>query len=309
MKKIGIILTVLILATIACTSSGDKETPVSQESTSLPESAVVVQEETAEESTNEVEPTLVSNDITIQETMVVDQDSVKITVKKLDLSSWLGPEVKVMIENGRAENITVQIRDLSVNDLMLSGVFSADVAAGKIANDGIALLSTELKQSGIDVIQKIELRFIVLNSSTFDTLFITNPLLINTSADPNYMQTFNEDGQLVYEGNGLRIIVQSLDDKESFWGAELYVFIDNQSSNNVTIQVRDLSINGIMVDPIFSSDVLSGKKAYDEITFLQSDLEENGITKISKVEFAFTIFDSETWNTITDTNVIEVSFN
>ena len=68
-------------------------------------------------------------------------------------------------------------------------------------------------------------------------------------------------------------------------------------------------MNGFMVDPMFSCDVLSGKRAYDSITFLESNLTENGISSIDSMEFSLHIFDSKTWNTIKDTEKLTVSFD
>lgn len=308
MKKIVVIISVFLFAILACTSSGDKKTPIAQDVEITPESELIIQEEPAQEKEVDVEPTEATQEISIQEVVILDQDGVKITVKELD-QSWLGPEIKLFIENSSTENVTIQTRDLSVNDLMVTSIFSVDVAAGKAANDGITLSSSDLELAAIDTVKDIEFRFVVFKSESFETIFETEPLLITTTADPGYVQTFNEEGQLVYEGNGLRIIVQSLNDTTSFWGADLYVYIDNQSAQNVTVQVRNFSVNGMMVDPIFSSDVLAGKRVYDEISFLQSDLEENGITSINKLEFNFNIFDAESWSTIIDTDVIEVNFN
>jgi hypothetical protein len=54
--------------------------------------------------------------------------------------------------------------------------------------------------------------------------------------------------------------------------------------------------------------VLAGKKAYDTITFLETDLSDNGITRIDELEFKFHIFDMNSWDTIFDSNWIKVTF-
>ena len=63
-----------------------------------------------------------------------------------------------------------------------------------------------------------------------------------------------------------------------------------------------------MVDAMFSCDVSKGKRAVDTITFMDSDLEENGITSIEDVELYFHIFDSDEWETIVDTGIININF-
>ena len=68
-----------------------------------------------------------------------------------------------------------------------------------------------------------------------------------------------------------------------------------------------MSINGFMVSPLFSSSVYSGKMSIDEITIFESDLEDNNIDKIEDVEFKFQIYDSSTYDTILETDVISFS--
>jgi hypothetical protein len=63
-----------------------------------------------------------------------------------------------------------------------------------------------------------------------------------------------------------------------------------------------------MIEPIFSCEVLAGKRAYDSIIFLDSHLADNNIENIEDMEFSLHIFDSKSWNTIKDTEKIMVSF-
>ena len=63
-----------------------------------------------------------------------------------------------------------------------------------------------------------------------------------------------------------------------------------------------------MVESIMSEEVVAGKKAMSAVQFLSSDLESNSITDITDVELYFTIVDSDSWDTIQDTDVIAISF-
>ena len=41
----------------------------------------------------------------------------------------------------------------------------------------------------------------------------------------------------------------------------MILYIENNSDKNVTIQVRDVSVNGFMVESSMLEDVMAGKKA------------------------------------------------
>ncbi len=83
--------------------------------------------------------------------------------------------------------------------------------------------------------------------------------------------------------------------------------IENNSEVPITVQERNLSINGIMTRSIFSPDVAVGKTANDEISIFASDLEENGIEQIENVELSFIVFNKDSFSTIFESELI--SFN
>ena len=65
-----------------------------------------------------------------------------------------------------------------------------------------------------------------------------------------------------------------------------------------------MSINGFMINPLYSTTVNGGKMSLDDITILSSDLESNGIESIEEVELKFHIYDADTYGTIVDTDPI-----
>jgi hypothetical protein len=68
-----------------------------------------------------------------------------------------------------------------------------------------------------------------------------------------------------------------------------------------------MSVNGFMVTPYLHSSVYDGKMAIDEITIMSSDLEENGISSIENIELSFHIIDSESFQTVFDSEPITFS--
>lgn len=246
--------------------------------------------------------------VTVDEQVVMDRDGIKITVKSLALDGIWGPSLKVHVANNRDDSVTIQVRDLAINGIMVDYIFSCDVTAGKQAHDEITFMSSELEAAGIEIIREIEFKFHVFDAESWDTIFDSEPIVITTSAAESSTQEYDDSGYLALDQNGFKIVIKYIDSEESFWGADIYVYIENNSNTDATIQIRDMSVNGFMIEPIFSCDVLAGKKAYDTITFLETDLSDNGITRIDELEFKFHIFDMNSWDTIFDSNWIKVTF-
>ena len=249
-----------------------------------------------------------TEEVTIEEQVIYDEHDIKVTAKALEYDDWFGPSVAILIENNSQQNITVQTRNSSVNGLMIETLFSCDVAAGKKGNDRITFYETELDIANIEIMKNIEFQLHIFDSDEWKDIADSDMIVLTTSADPAYVQPCNTDGFLAFEDENVKIVVQKLDSDDSFWGSDIYVYIENNSNENVTVQTRDVSINGFMLDPMFSCDIAAGKKAYDIISFFESDLEDNGITDITEMEVKFSIFNSDSWSNTYETDAITIAF-
>lgn len=247
--------------------------------------------------------------VDLAEQVLYDENGILISVRGLDLDSWFGPEIKLAIENNSDIPIMIQTRNTSINGAMMDFMFSSEIDVGKKANDAITLMSSQLEAAGIETIKDIEFNFVISDKNTWDTLFTSDMISLTTSGSEGYVQEFDTSGFLAFDQNDIRIRVKKLDSTDSFWGADVYLMIENDSDQNIIVQLRDTSINGYMIDPAFSPEINSGKVSFDEITFFESDLEDNGIEEIEEMEFKFHIFNSETWNDILTSDSIIISFS
>lgn len=126
----------------------------------------------------------------------------------------------------------------------------------------------------------------------------------NVTSTPN--TSTNTAGKVLLEQNGIKITYNGITQKEAYLkGYDVNLKIENSNAKNYTVQIRNLSVNGIMADSIFSCDVVAGKTANDSIWLY--GLEEKGIKEpITNVEFNFHVYDSETWDTLFDSDTISI---
>ena len=59
--------------------------------------------------------------------------------------------------------------------------------------------------------------------------------------------------------------------------------------------IQDASVNGMMCDPFWATEVMAGKKAYANVSWFKETLEENGIDTIETIEFNLRVYDAEDW--------------
>lgn len=299
MKKVlASILMITMLFSLAACSMGNGPT-IDQD---IKDVETVADDEDETEST-----TAAKDEVSIDEQVVVDQDDVKITAKSLS-TSWMGPELNILIENNSTIDLCVQIRNESVNGYMVDTIFSEDVTAGKKSNTSIICSTQALTECGITTFTEIEFFFHVFKNDDWETYFDSDVINIKTSAYGSHEQDIDDSGEVFYDKDGIKIIGKGLSNDDSIFGPGLILYIENNSDTDFTVQVRDTSVNGFMIDTIFSQDVVAGKKAITAITFFSSDLEENEITTINSIETSFHVFNMESWDTIVDTDPITINF-
>lgn len=303
MKKTNLVLSAIAATAISITACGG-----SSEQESLSEAAVsaeVTASEESEESTTQGEEKA-PLEVQIESKEIYNENGVVITVKGLSSDDFMGPEVNLLIENNSDKDLTIQTRNSSVNGYMIDLQMSCDVAAGKKANDEMSIYSSSLEASGIDTISEIEFSFHIIDGKSWDTIADSDLITITTSAYGSYEQTYDDSGNILYDNNNIKIVSKGMATDDSFMGPEFLLYIENNSDQPITVQARDTSVNGFMVNPSISADVMPGKKIVDSISFMSSELEDNQITDIESIETSFHIFYSDSWENIEDTEPLSL---
>ena len=92
-------------------------------SSSEADAASVTSAETSYAGASEAEQE--TQDVTLAETVLFDQDGIRITATGLSTDSLFGPELNLLVENDSAQNIVVQPNYCMVNGYMMDGLLCA----------------------------------------------------------------------------------------------------------------------------------------------------------------------------------------
>lgn len=251
----------------------------------------------------------INEDVNVQESVIYDDGGIKVTVLSLDFRGWMGPELRFLIENNSEKAIMLQASDLVINGYMINPIMSAEVEAGEKVNDELTVLNSDLESAGIETIQYFSFNLRVIDSADWAKTFITDTIRIETDANPAFIQKVDDSGTVLVEQNGVRIIMKELLTEQEFWGAELLLFIENNSGQDISVTVKDVTANGLAVNPLFYADVLSGTKAFAGLGFLENDLKENGIRDIREIELYFNVIDKNNFRAVFKTDKITITFD
>ena len=113
------------------------------------------------------------------------------------------------------------------------------------------------------------------------TQFFTPFMTVDTSAAADYVEEYVEEGTLVYDRDGLRVLVVGVEKND--WSDDEYiaVYVDNRSDKDVLIQAPRCEINGKEEEAWFGMEVYAGQRKLDSIGF------EETITGIEKLGVTF----------------------
>ncbi len=245
-------------------------------------------------------------DVTITETVCFEYEGFKVTAKEIVDDKIWGAGIKLYIENNGSKEYKLSTHAVIVNNCMVDSYSGCSVAAGKKANETLYLSSSDLEAAGVTNIGQIEIYFYLYDSDTYETVYEAECVTIKTSAFESMDTTADESGHVLYEQNGIKIIGKYVDES-SIFGSSVLLCVKNSTDKNISVSCDDLSVNGFMISGYYHADVYAGKYSFDDITLLSSDLEDNGITSIDTIELKFRIYDSDTYDTIAETDPISFS--
>lgn len=113
------------------------------------------------------------------------------------------------------------------------------------------------------------------------------------------------DETIIYDENDIKITATGLRE-DGLLGPELNLLIENNSTQNITVQPDYCLVNGYMMYGLMSSDVAVGKKNNDTLDFSRSTLEECGIDQIADIRLKFTVSDGDSWTTLFKTDELSL---
>ena len=299
---LALLLALVMVISTACSGSEDVKQPASVNG----DSSVNAGNETESNNVSDKDEDS-AKEITVTETVLYDVEGVKVTATGYE-DGWMGPEIKILVENNSTKNVLVTSASVSVNGYMMpTAVLYAEVAAGKKSNETMTIMSSELDQSGITVLSELQFYLQIQDPESWETLATSDLLTLTTSAAP-YEQQVDDSGDVLYDSDGIRIICKGLM-QDIIWDGTVVFYMENNSGKEVSIYAENVSVNGFMQDVGLWSDLRPNTKIISGMSMIDlSDLEIENIDQIKNIEFNLRVVDAITWEDIKVTDVLTLNF-
>lgn len=103
------------------------------------------------------------------------------------------------------------------------------------------------------------------------------------------------EGLLAVDNDQCSINITSIE-TDPIWGYTLKTVVENKSGEKIYMfSVESATVNGVMCDPFFASEVAPGKKSNEEISISDSAFRDNDIGEYTDIALSFRVYDSGDW--------------
>lgn len=236
------------------------------------------------------------NDITVTATGLTYEDSESVTKIDLDLN----------VANHTQKDIEMFFGGIAVNGYMAdAAIYNRDkddfditpvVPKGESENISLVWYSVNFEECGIEDIAVIEFN---LSLRADENDLIKGELLtVSTNIADTYEQTYDDSGEVVYEGKDYRVIAQGVSGNEYGFSAKFY--LENNSNEELDTYTSEEKVNGVALEGNYYlsspfgdySYVWPGHKGIQYMSFYKEDLEP-GTKEIKTLDMNITFLNGK----------------
>lgn len=233
----------------------------------------------------------VKHDVSFEETVLVDNEYCKFTVKSIEDEGY-EYVMKVELENKSETEEMFSVDYVSVNGWALDPFWAESVSAGMKANSEIYWSEDALESAGIEEVLCISFVLSVYDNEdiTVDD-FVEESFTLYPTGDEDFTPEIRESksGDIVLAETDEYAVIVTGFDPDGLWGYTMNLYIYNKTDVPLMFAINDAAVNGYMCDPFWASSIPAGTQEMNEVTWSETELEDNGITEVKEISLDFSI--------------------
>ena len=258
---------------------------------------------------------------TVPETVVLDKDGVKVTVTGIECApdsgeAWLA----LTAENSTDKELNIDTLSIFVNTFVSTpSTFIPEEEDGFTFYSDVYIPAGEsrsfyaglnyLAEKGITEVREIEIRvgaYTVTrleDSYQYDEYAFGEPVTIRTSLYDSAV-SYEPEGTAVYDKDGLKVLVVEAKN-HPYAGPQITVYAYNAGKQKVELEVAELKLDGVTVEPFFGLTVPAGKRCMEKVYF---DVDYSNIPTVKEAELTIRMLDPETGEAKTTFAPVKITF-
>ncbi|MBP3854464.1 MAG: hypothetical protein IK990_02470 [Ruminiclostridium sp.] len=302
-KRITLLMALCIALCAAASCSGG--TSEAQTTTTVAETTTTAATE-AQTTTTTTAETTTAAPAEAEGTVLYEGSGVKITstgfttVEEYDGSKVLG----LAFENTTGKEITVQAKLLSINGIMVNPYHLTIAQDGYVTMDGdfnippandtdrrfLHLTSDAVVSERIPEVSEVSFFFEIIIGEDWENAIDTDRVTMN-DPDSSYVQEYDDAGDVAYDKDGIKIVLQGTDYDESFWGPTVKLCAYNGSDKTISIRPTQSVIDGEEHDAYSTMEIAPGCYYFENMLFDGA----GEMPPISTVTLSFEIREYDPW--------------
>lgn len=325
MKKLFslIIVAVMILLTTACGSN--KTIEAIGDPVELKTNSVIEIDETKDNLNISVDDakvyyaptldTLKINEISVDETVLVDDNGIKITAVGVELDEESNVCVQLKIENNTDNDVTVYASSGSVNGCdIIPSIYGGllDIGAHEEIETLLGYLRYDLQIHGITDINYMEVSFRISDTdgNFLDNCWYTTSVRMNTIENIVTNENCDIGPAIVYDNNGVTISILGIYNNEDTGCSDVAIYIENYNTYGISVESSYIEANGCESCSEFNRYI---KPEDTKLEFIEIDKEffsKNGFKTVDDIKTTFNIVEvyDTGYEPLGDTGEILVKF-
>ena len=234
------------------------------------------------------------------EQVIVDDENFTFVIESVEPDAIWGYTLNCYLENKTDVWLRFTWNDVSVNSYMVDPYWIMAVQPGKRAISEITFSNSDLERCKITSVDEIVFTLRVYDKDDWNADDLVNdefavyPTGLNAKTVVYPERSTSASEQVIVDDENCTFVIESIE-ADAIWGYTLNCYLENKTSDILMFTWDDVSVNGYMVDPLWSKEVRPGKRTFSEITFSDRKLERCNITSVDEIVFTLRVYDNDNW--------------
>jgi len=235
--------------------------------------------------------------IDFTETVLVDNDQFLIKATDIKINDSGDYVVFFSVDNHTAFKIDFNLYYVSVNGLMDNNIAECSVAPKESSKAYLVFTKDELDAMPFTNITQIEFTLRIFDTDEWDILW-DKIYTIYPAGQENatIFQRESEDTDIIVLDNEYATVTITDLQFDSEQNYNMTIFTVNKTDKKIMFSLDDVSVNGVMCDPMWASEIAPGKMSLDTGVFKQEELAKIGIEDVTQIEFRLQAEDTAIWD-------------